>query len=674
MPSQKKPSVSSKSSHLCSIGEYDNEGMSDEDEVFSESINDLNVRNEPNRGSILRKKPVWGRAISVDQSSNKHVAFEDTQSSAIYENEVELESDDEQGSSAKSITNQYSERSTLEHDQDIQPIFLSLADDQDFSKGRFVYIKKMEDAIAEKIFFVDKEGQGLFPKFQLDQRTVNRNILNKRKPTIFQQVAKFHHKYGIRHFLLVLVLALYALGGGYIFLLIEAENEVEQLEINVKQLEQLTQNLSIAIFEITNVSTTNDTLKRSAVFLIHEFYERMLKVEGRYIGSAYHKYEMLDRLTWNYLSAVFYAMTLFTTIGYGSIACATVTGKVATVIYSIIGIPAMLVVLSDIGKVLLHWFTAAFNGARRSIRHIQLKFKRKLDKSKLSKIESGGDDESVKSWDSEIDDKPFPMYLTVPIIVFYLLFCSVIISVFDQSNDMYPGISFGNALYFSFISISTIGLGDVLPNNIEFNPLVALMFLFGLALLSVVNTTVFEILERKLMNSVNALEDYLETSYYYRHGRDGYETFKSLAPNIQLLALALPLFDDYAEQKIEHMLDPANTKRGKQLYPRRTRSMIADDINNFRPSLGILNVSTQPKRTRATTFTGCFQVHDPSKNPPKECFTIVESPINLRQMSRAQSERSTSLINPNFEAPRIRTLSERKSSSSEASAKYLDKY
>jgi potassium channel subfamily K protein len=74
----------------------------------------------------------------------------------------------------------------------------------------------------------------------------------------------------------------------------------------------------------------------------------------------------------------------------------------------------------------------------------------------------------------------------------------------------------------------------VLPNNIEYNPLVALMFLFGLALLSVVNTTIYEKIEQKLMDSVRAMENWLENVHYYRKGREGYYVFKSLSPNIQV--------------------------------------------------------------------------------------------------------------------------------------------
>lgn len=44
--------------------------------------------------------------------------------------------------------------------------------------------------------------------------------------------------------------------------------------------------------------------------------------------------------------------TIFTTIGYGDIACYTVWGRILTVIYAIIGIPLMLITLNELGKFL----------------------------------------------------------------------------------------------------------------------------------------------------------------------------------------------------------------------------------------------------------------------------------------------------------------------------------
>jgi hypothetical protein len=36
------------------------------------------------------------------------------------------------------------------------------------------------------------------------------------------------------------------------------------------------------------------------------------------------------------------------------------------------------------------------------------------------------------------------------------------------------------------------------------------------------------------MDGVEAMENYLETLHYYRHGREGYTVFKALGPNIQV--------------------------------------------------------------------------------------------------------------------------------------------
>lgn len=79
----------------------------------------------------------------------------------------------------------------------------------------------------------------------------------------------------------------------------------------------------------------------------------MLEAEGRFHGSVWHKAENLDmHLMWYFSSATFYSMTLFSTIGYGTISCQTVWGRTLSMIYASIGLPIMLVVLGDIGE----WF------------------------------------------------------------------------------------------------------------------------------------------------------------------------------------------------------------------------------------------------------------------------------------------------------------------------------
>lgn len=58
-----------------------------------------------------------------------------------------------------------------------------------------------------------------------------------------------------------------------------------------------------------------------------------------------------------------------------------------------------------------------------------------------------------------------------------------------------------------------------------------------------------------------------------------------------MLALALPLFNDEAEEEIGQKLKAENTKLGQKIFSRlrtRTNSLIDERINNLRPTLGIL--------------------------------------------------------------------------------------
>lgn len=63
MPS-KKHSVSSKTT-LHSIGEYDNEGMSIDDERTN--VNDLTIHSKCSHTSILRKPSDWQRSVSMNE-------------------------------------------------------------------------------------------------------------------------------------------------------------------------------------------------------------------------------------------------------------------------------------------------------------------------------------------------------------------------------------------------------------------------------------------------------------------------------------------------------------------------------------------------------------------------------------------------------------------------------
>ncbi|CAH1260512.1 unnamed protein product [Diabrotica balteata] len=60
----------------------------------------------------------------------------------------------------------------------------------------------------------------------------------------------------------------------------------------------------------------------------------------------------IDIPHWNFGEALLYSVTLLTTVGYGKLSPKTALGKIATILYSMIGVPLMLVLLSAFGTFL----------------------------------------------------------------------------------------------------------------------------------------------------------------------------------------------------------------------------------------------------------------------------------------------------------------------------------
>ncbi|KAL7063277.1 hypothetical protein AAHC03_01739 [Spirometra sp. Aus1] len=63
---------------------------------------------------------------------------------------------------------------------------------------------------------------------------------------------------------------------------------------------------------------------------------------------------------WTYSGALFYAVTVITTIGYGQIVPTTTLGKVCTIIYGFFGIPLMLLFLANLGSLMADFFRLGY--------------------------------------------------------------------------------------------------------------------------------------------------------------------------------------------------------------------------------------------------------------------------------------------------------------------------
>ncbi|XP_063826522.1 uncharacterized protein LOC135076006 [Ostrinia nubilalis] len=153
------------------------------------------------------------------------------------------------------------------------------------------------------------------------------------------------------HFVMISLVVAYCILGAVTFERLEAQYERE-VKMNISRIrENTTQSMWLMTTRVPLLNQSNWT--SGAVDMLKDFENSILlemKVRG-WDGN-----ESTDHIQWTFTGALFYSIIVITTIGYGHIAPKTQTGKVVTIFYAILGIPLMLLCLSNIGDVMASSF------------------------------------------------------------------------------------------------------------------------------------------------------------------------------------------------------------------------------------------------------------------------------------------------------------------------------
>ncbi|XP_050453057.1 TWiK family of potassium channels protein 18-like [Cataglyphis hispanica] len=231
------------------------------------------------------------------------------------------------------------------------------------------------------------------------------------------------------------------------------------------------------------------------------FSEKLWKAKVRDILENYQKkvvlavkngYDGMEN-KWSFSGAFLYSLTVITTIGYGNIYPKTKWGKVVTIVYAIIGMPLFLLYLSNIGDILARSFKWTY------ARCCLCKCRRRPHEPTASALEMSNGDPAVKRdrWQmvnthgGEVDtssleetsprdgdgdgdeggdegddesDSYDPQHVTVPltlclaIMVGYIWGGAILFSEWEDWNML-------DGSYFCFVSLSTIGFGDIVPGE-----------------------------------------------------------------------------------------------------------------------------------------------------------------------------------------------------------------
>ena len=169
---------------------------------------------------------------------------------------------------------------------------------------------------------------------------------------------------------------------------------------------------------------------------------------------------------WEFRQAIFFATTVITTIGYGTIAPQTSGGRSFCCIYALIGIPLTVIFLGVVGQLLVQPFEACVK---------KLKGRTVVKIVAVVSVACAG----------------FVLFFIIPAIIFMVI----------------EEWTYRDALYFVFVSLSTIGFGDFTPGSNPDRPTsdslrslyrvcVSVWIFIGLAFLAVVLTEVGSIMTK----------------------------------------------------------------------------------------------------------------------------------------------------------------------------------
>uniref|UniRef100_A0A8R1DPB5 Potassium channel domain-containing protein n=1 Tax=Caenorhabditis japonica TaxID=281687 RepID=A0A8R1DPB5_CAEJA len=197
---------------------------------------------------------------------------------------------------------------------------------------------------------------------------------------------------------------------------------------------------------------------------------------------------------WSFTNSLLFSFTVITTIGYGNVAPLTFGGRIFVIFYGMIGIPFTLLAIADLGKFISEIIAATKTFCKKSwkkLRSIWLQNSHSiyLHYPKLSgsndlknaeeqilKIEN----EEYKIDNEESDELNETEALSLFILfVVYIAFGGMMLSAYE------PDMDFFKAVYFNFVTLTSIGLGDIVPKSESYMLITIVYIAVGLALTTI---------------------------------------------------------------------------------------------------------------------------------------------------------------------------------------------
>ncbi|XP_055524132.1 TWiK family of potassium channels protein 7 [Wyeomyia smithii] len=282
---------------------------------------------------------------------------------------------------------------------------------------------------------------------------------------------KLRLKSALSHVGLLLSLAFYCGVGGVMFRELELPAELNRTRNLRESVIEQREHFIYAIVNNTDVRNLETLLSIEL-----EKYEKTVEdaAQGGISIDVDNNFPV-ESEKWSILQAVFFASTVLTTIGYGNIVPVTLWGRIFCILYALIGIPLTLTVIADWGRL----FATAVSTVGQHWKSI-LPFARFCPDVGIKM--------SDKKWLYAVG--------AVGFLGVYLAAGTGLLLLWEDDWNFFDGY------YFCFITMTTIGFGDLVPSKPNYMLLCTLYILVGLALTS----TIIELVRRQYAQSWQKLQ------------------------------------------------------------------------------------------------------------------------------------------------------------------------
>ncbi|KRY65786.1 Actin-related protein 3 [Trichinella pseudospiralis] len=298
------------------------------------------------------------------------------------------------------------------------------------------------------------------------------------------------------HASLIIVSFLYTLIGAFVFMKLEQPHIRHLYNQKMIQMKADKDLLLERLIEMSRAKSSMDEGQTEfrnfvrSIYSMHKWNRWRNTENDRYARIVLQPNEIsLNELIhpdqeWNFAAALFFVLTTLTTIGYGDVTPLTKEGRIFCICYCIVGIPLFLVTTANTAKFLSSGVYYLY------VRYILIK--EKLLKtcscwwSKRVEYVHNDDRDNEKILLSDLKKIQYVRLSAPAILLIVFGYCILGAALMQQIEPW----AFIDSLYFTTISILTVGFGDIVPTVFHSLYIPVVYILFGLVITTMAVDTV----------------------------------------------------------------------------------------------------------------------------------------------------------------------------------------